>query len=91
MEPAKEGVSAARSIHDCEAERATLSFSAQSMMQGAPEKLKMMGGLMSAVWSKDLPTCWFDMESSGITWGQAVKLNKPYILAHLVSLYRMLD
>lgn len=89
-DPDREGVCAARSIHTPEAERATLSFSAQSIMQGAPERLNTMGGLTSAVWSKDLPTCSFDTEISGITYRRAMKIKMShnlvqYVLCHCVG------
>lgn len=90
-DPASEGVCVARSIHAPESDRATLSFSAQSMMQGAPDTLNMMGGLTSAVWSKDLPTCSFDTEISGITCRQATKMKQSRGRGLLVLLYRMLD
>lgn len=73
-DPAREGVCAARSINAPVAETTTLSFSAQSIMQGAPETLNMMGGLTSAVWSKDLPTWSLDTEISGITCRKAKKI-----------------
>ncbi len=58
MDPVREGVSAARSVHSDPDERLTLRLSAQSMMQGPPDTLNMMGGLTSATtaWSKDRPT-----------------------------------
>lgn len=90
MDPAREGVCAARSIHSPEAEKATLSFSAQSMMQGAPETLNMMGGLTSAVWSRDLPTCSCDTGISGITCRKAAKIKMSYVLVCMVLACRML-
>lgn len=70
MDPAREGVCAARSVHsEEEPERLTKRFWAQSIMQGAPETLNMMGGLtsVSIVWSKDRPAGWLDMDVSAIT------------------------
>lgn len=70
MDPAREGVCVARSVHsEEESERLTKRFWAQSIMQGAPETLNMMGGLtsLSIVWSKDRPAGWPDMDVSAIT------------------------
>lgn len=86
MDPVKVGVCVRRSIQSGkeEAETLTLRFWAHSIMQGPPDWLNMMGGLMSdaAVCSKVRPTGWLGIDVSAIICNKAKML---YVLDTMKS------
>lgn len=78
MDPVKVGVCVRRSVQsgEMEDEVLTLRFWAHSIMQGPPDWLNMMGGLMSgaAVCSKVRPTGWLGIDVSAIICNKATML-----------------